>query len=199
MRKISPQRSTPRIHAPLTPLKDDPWLIGYFIGNEPPWPGRESQFVDLVLQGPPSEMQKLFKAAIAKGDTPELRRQLVLDAFAHYLDVINAAVKKSDPNHLNLGIRFGGTPPDYVVELAKDFDVYSLNKYRLEPPPDYLKKIYSLVRKPMLLGEFHIGVPGRGMAPGLVQTMNQSRTRRRVSVLRRARRRTPRSHRHALV
>jgi hypothetical protein len=25
----------------------------------------------------------------------------------------------------------------------------------------------------MLLGEFHIGVPGRGMAPGLVQAMNQ--------------------------
>jgi hypothetical protein len=22
--------------------KDDPWLLGYFIGNEPPWPGRES-------------------------------------------------------------------------------------------------------------------------------------------------------------
>jgi hypothetical protein len=157
----------------LAPHKDDPFLLGYFIGNEPPWPGRESQFVDLVLQGGPSEMQKLFKTEIAKGDTPERRRQLVLDAFAHYLAVINAAVKKADPNHLNLGIRFGGTPPDYVIALAKDFDVYSLNKYTWEPPPDYLKKIYSLVHKPMLLGEFHIGVPGRGMAPGLVQAMNQ--------------------------
>ena len=33
----------------LAPRKDDPWMIGYFIGNEPPWPGRESQLVDLVL------------------------------------------------------------------------------------------------------------------------------------------------------
>ena len=157
----------------LGPHKNDPYMLGYFIGNEPPWPGRESQFVDLVLQGAPSEMQKHFKAALAKGDTPEIRRQLVLDAFARYLSVINKAVKKADPNHLNLGIRFGGTPPDYVIVLAKDFDVYSLNKYRFEPPPEYLAKIYSLLHKPLLLGEFHIGVPGRGMAPGLVQAMNQ--------------------------
>ena len=157
----------------LAPHKNDPYLLGYFIGNEPPWPGRESQFVDLVLQGGASEMQNHFKDELAKGDTPERRRQLVLDAFARYLAVINAAVKQADPNHLNLGIRFGGTPPDYVIALAKDFDVYSLNKYRWEPPADYLKKIYSLVHKPMLLGEFHIGVPGRGLAPGLVQAMNQ--------------------------
>jgi hypothetical protein len=158
----------------LAPRKDDPYLLGYFIGNEPPWPGRESQFVDLVLEGGASELQNHFKAELAKGDTPALRRQLVLDAFARYLTVINAAVKKADPNHLNLGIRFGGTPPDYVIALAKDFDVYSLNKYRWEPPADYLAKIYSLVHRPMLLGEFHIGVPGRGMAPGLVQAMNQT-------------------------
>ena len=158
----------------LTPRKNDPYLLGYFIGNEPPWPGRESQFVDLVLQGPATEMRKHFQAGLANGDTPEIRRQLVLDAFARYLAVINTAVKEADPNHLNLGIRFGGTPPDYVIALARDFDVYSLNKYRWEPPPDYLNKIYALVHRPMLLGEFHFGVPGRGLAPGLVLTMNQA-------------------------
>ena len=158
----------------LTPRKNDPYLLGYFIGNEPPWPGRESQFVDLVLQGQATEMRKHFQAGLANGDTPEIRRQLVLDAFARYLAVINTAVKEADPNHLNLGIRFGGTPPDYVIALAKDFDVYSLNKYRWEPPPDYLNKIYALVHRPMLLGEFHFGVPGRGLAPGLVLTMNQA-------------------------
>ena len=158
----------------LTPRKNDPYLLGYFIGNEPPWPGRESQFVDLVLQGPATEMRKHFQAGLANGDTPEIRRQLVLDAFARYLAVINTAVKEADPNHLNLGIRFGGTPPDYVIALAKDFDVYSLNKYRWEPPPDYLRRIYALVHRPMLLGEFHFGVPGRGLAPGLVLTMNQA-------------------------
>jgi hypothetical protein len=154
-------------------LKDDPWLIGYTFGNEPPWPGRESQFVDLVLQGPPTGMQKRFKAALAKGDTPVIRRNLVLAAFKQYLDVVGAALKQYDPNHLNMGIRFGGTPPDYVVALTKGFDVYTLNKYRYEPPPDLIANVHKLTGLPILIGEFHIGVPERGMAPGLVQAMNQ--------------------------
>jgi hypothetical protein len=157
----------------LGPRKDDPWLVGYFIGNEPPWPGRESQFVDLLLAGPTSEVKRRLKLWLADGDTPERRKQFVLDAFAHYLAVINAAVKQSDPNHLNLGIRFGGTPPDDVVRLARGFDVYSFNKYRYAIPAAYLDHLYALVGLPMIIGEFHIGVPNRGMAPGLVQAMNQ--------------------------
>ena len=157
----------------LTPRRDDPYLLGYFIGNEPPWPGRESQFVDLILAGSDAPMKARFQAELASGDTPDRRRDLVLAAFTRYLAVINAALKKHDPNHLNLGIRFGGAPPDYVVALAKDFDVYSLNKYRWEPPADMMKSIYALVKKPLLLGEFHIGVAGRGLAPGLVMAMNQ--------------------------
>ena len=45
----------------LGPRKTDPWMIGYFIGNEPPWPARESQLVDLVLAGPASSIQQRFK------------------------------------------------------------------------------------------------------------------------------------------
>lgn len=157
----------------LAQRRDDPYLVGYFIGNEPPWPGRESEFVDRVLGGADTAMKARFKVELAKGDTPERRRELVLGAFARYLGVINAALKKNDPNHLNLGIRFGGAPPDYVVALARDFDVYSLNKYRWEPPADMIKGIYALLKKPILLGEFHIGVPGRGLAPGLVMAKNQ--------------------------
>jgi len=37
-----------------------------------------------------------------------------------------------------------------------------------------LDRIYALVPRPILIGEFHIGVPERGLAPGLVQAMNQS-------------------------
>ena len=157
----------------LEPRRNDPFLLGYFIGNEPPWPGRESEFVDLVLAGPPG-LVATFRAGLEAGDTPGIRRQLVLAAFARYLGVINAAVKRTDPNHLNLGIRFGGTPPDYVVELAKGFDVYSLNKYRWAPPVELLDRVHALTGLPVLLGEFHIGVPGRGLAPGLVQAMNQA-------------------------
>ena len=157
----------------LDQVRDDPYMLGYFIGNEPPWPGRESLLVDAILAGPASEIQKRLKTYLAEGDTPERRKEFVFAAFEKYLKTINAAVRKHDPNHLNLGIRFGGTPDDELVKLARGFDVYSQNIYRYAPDRAGFDHLYELVRRPILIGEFHIGVPGRGMAAGLVQAMNQ--------------------------
>lgn len=154
--------------------KGDPWMIGYFIGNEPPWPARESELVDRVLAGSASALQKRFKTELAKGDTPVARKLLVHAAFTRYLEIVNAAVKRADPDHLNLGIRFGGTPPDDVIALARGFDVYSMNKYRWAPPKEFIDRVYAITKLPILIGEFHFGVPEHGMAPGLVQTMNQT-------------------------
>jgi hypothetical protein len=157
----------------LSPRKDDPNMLGYFIGNEPPWPGRESLLCDAVLSGQPTELQKRLKAHLAEGDTPARRKAFVIAAFEHYINTINAAVRKHDPNHLNLGIRFGGDPHEEVIQAARGFDVFSLNIYRHAPPLATFDRIYKLVGLPMLMGEFHIGVAERGMAPGLVQAMNQ--------------------------
>jgi len=151
----------------------DPWMLGYFIGNEPSWPGREGQFVDLLLAAPASEMQARAKAHLAGGDTPERRKSFVLAAFRRYLDVVNAAVRTHAPNHLNLGIRFGGDPHGEVLEAARGFDVFSVNIYRYAPPRATLDRVYALLQRPILIGEFHIGVPERGLAPGLVQAANQ--------------------------
>ena len=158
----------------LASLRDDPWMIGYFIGNEPPWPARESELVDRVLAGPDSTLKQRFKARLAAGDTPAARKQLVFAAFTEYLRIVNAAVRRADPNHLNLGIRFGGTPPDEVIALAHGFDVYSMNKYRWAPPKEFIDRVYAIQDLPILIGEFHFGVPERGLAPGLVQAMNQT-------------------------
>lgn len=158
----------------LAPHRDDPWMIGYFIGNEPPWPAREGELVERVLAGPDGALKARFKAELARGDTPAARKQLVHAAFRKYLEIVNAAVRRADPNHLNLGIRFGGTPPDDVIALARGFDVYSMNKYRWAPPPDFIDRVYKIQDLPILIGEFHFGVPERGLAPGLVQAMNQS-------------------------
>jgi hypothetical protein len=158
----------------LAERKADPWMIGYFIGNEPPWPAREAELVDRVLAGPPSTLQQRFKAELARGDTPQKRKQLVHAAFTRYLEIVNAAVKRADPNHLNLGIRFGGTPPDDVIALARGFDVYSMNKYRWAPPKDFIDRVYAITKLPILIGEFHFGVPERGLAPGLVQAVSQA-------------------------
>jgi hypothetical protein len=158
----------------LAPLRDDPFMLGYFIGNEPPWPGRESQLCDAILAGQASEIQRRLKVYLAEGDSPARRKEFVIAAFQRYLDTINAAVRKHDTNHLNLGIRFGGNPHDDVVKAARGFDVFSVNIYRYAPDRAVLDRISSLVPRPILIGEFHIGVPERGLAPGLVQAMNQA-------------------------
>jgi hypothetical protein len=168
-----PRRVEEAAAAQLDPRKDDPYMLGYFIGNEPPWPGRESQLVDAILAGPEGEMQKRLKAHLAVGDTPERRKGFVYAAFEYYLEVINAAVRKHAPNHLNLGIRFGGNPHDDLVKVTRGFDVFSINIYRYAPARATLDRVYALTQRPILIGEFHIGAPERGLAPGLVQAMNQ--------------------------
>lgn len=157
----------------LAPRRDDPNMLGYFIGNEPPWPGRESLLCHAILNGQPSAIQKRLQEHLANGDTPARRKSFVIAAFQHYIDTINAAVRKHDPNHLNLGIRFGGDPHEEVIRAARGFDVFSVNIYRYAPRRATFDRIYSLVQRPILIGEFHIGVPERGLAPGLVQAMNQ--------------------------
>jgi hypothetical protein len=157
------------------PRKDDPWLLGYFIANEPPWPGRESLVVDLILEGPPSAIQREAKAFLATGDTPERRKQFIYRAFERFLNVIIAAIGRHDPNHLILGLRFGGSlPPPEMLRASKAFDVYSMNVYATEVNVKTMEEIYRVTGRPILIGEFHFGVPGRGLAPGLVQVRDQA-------------------------
>jgi hypothetical protein len=116
------------------PHKDDPWLLGYFIANEPPWPGRESLVVDMILEGKASPIQREAKSFLAEGDTPERRKQFIYRAFNRFLEVTIAAIRRHDPNHLILGLRFGGgVPPPEMLRACKAFDVYSLNAGNTPP------------------------------------------------------------------
>ena len=92
--------------------------------------------------------------------------------FEKYLTLMGDAIKKHDPNHLNLGIRFGGTPDPAIMRLGKAFDVCSINVYEYEPTKQ-LKAVYEATGRPILIGEFHLGVPADGLGAGLVQTANQ--------------------------
>ena len=157
----------------LEPLRDDPYMLGFFIGNEPPWPGREGQLCDAILAGQPSEIQARMKTHLAAGDTPARRKEFVFAAFQFYVDTINAAVRKHDPHHLHLGIRFGDTPAPEVIKAARGFDVFSVNIYNTSPSRAKLDQLYALVQRPLLIGEFHIGAPNRGLSAGLVQAANQ--------------------------
>jgi hypothetical protein len=156
-----------------TAVKDDPYVLGYFIGNEPPWPDREPELADMFLNGPDNTTRQKLKEFLSIEDSPERRKEFFITAFEKYLTLICDAVRKYDPNHLNLGIRFGGSPPLEVIELGKLFDVYSLNVYN-ETPVEAINKAYQHNGgRPIIIGEFHFGVPAGGLGAGLVQVRDQ--------------------------
>ena len=155
------------------PLKDDPYLLGYFIGNEQPWPTREQELAAVILGGADSPMKTAMKKYLEAGDTPDRREDFIYETFKSFLAIVHDAIKKYDPNHLNLGIRYGGEAPDKIIDLSKDyFDVFSLNVYNYSVPPELLQRIYDLSGLPVLIGEFHFGTAGRGLSPWLAQVGN---------------------------
>lgn len=156
------------------PRKNDPYLIGYFIGNEPIWPDRELDLVQTILEGEETPMQAALKKHLAEGDTPERRIEFVYDTYEKFVTMVNKAMKKYDPNHLNLGLRFGGSANEKLITASKNaFDVFSINVYGYSIRPDLLQRIYEISGLPMVIGEFHFGTPGKGLAPGLAQVKNQ--------------------------
>lgn len=156
------------------PHKNDPFLIGYFVRNEPPWPRNEETIVQLILDGPDTAIQRELKTYLSAGDTPERRKAFFYTAYDRYLQVIKAAIRKHDPNHLILGIRFAGYAPDEMVKASGIFDVFSLNDYEYILSQEEIERYQRLSGLPVLIGEFHFGVPGRGMSAGLKQVRDQN-------------------------
>jgi hypothetical protein len=154
--------------------KDDPWLLGYFLANEPPFPQKELQTIDLILAGPATATRAALERWLAEGDTKARRKAFVGDAFERYVAITSAAVKRHDPNHLDLGMRSGGSPTAAEVRAARAFDLYSVNVYQQRVPADRVRQIAKMTGKPVLVGEFHFGAPGRGMAASLVQVRDQA-------------------------
>ena len=154
------------------PRKDNPLVLGYFIGNEPPWADRETEVVDLILKGPDTATQRQLKEYLQAGDTPERRTNFVFAAFKKQLETVCGAIRRSDPHHLILGTRFGGDVPDAMLQAASTFDVCSINVYEYEPTKQ-VARAYRVSGRPVLIGEFHFGVPADGLGAGLVQTRDQ--------------------------
>ena len=131
------------------------------------------QTVDLILAGPPTATRAALQAWLAQGDTEARRKAFVGDAFERYIAITSAAVKRHDPNHLDLGMRSGGKPTAAEIRAARAFDVYSVNIYQDQVTVPRLREVAELTGKPVLIGEFHFGTPGRGMAASLVQVRDQ--------------------------
>ena len=80
-----------------------------------------------------------------------------------YFGSLSKACKQADPNHLNLGIRYQGVPPQWAVAGMKSFDVFSMNNYKEKVPFDVTKEIHDLLQMPVIIGEWHFGALDVGL------------------------------------
>jgi len=152
-------------------LKNDPKLIGWFLGNEPHWArdfGSLKPWADMLLEDPEDsatkrELQRLVAADPANSE--RIKRDFVYTCGRRYFEIVSQAVRRHDPNHLVLGIRFAGTPNDEWVRLSSMFDVFSINIYTEEFAPEHAKLDHfaRLSGRPILIGEFTACAPGRGL------------------------------------
>ncbi len=164
------------LSASVTRSKDNPWLIGYFVGNEPAWLDQEARLCDIILDGEDRPIKTELKKYLDQGDTPERRKEFVFNTFRIFLSAVKKIEKKYDPNHLNLGIRFGNIRniDEELLRICKEsFDVLSFNCYDLYPRKEMLDRALNITDLPMIIGEFHFGTVNRGMAQSLWQVNSQ--------------------------
>ncbi|MDR0574876.1 MAG: hypothetical protein LBG96_12765 [Tannerella sp.] len=159
----------------VTSHKDNPWLIGYFLGNEPAWLGQEERLCGMILNGPNRPIKVKLEKYLSEDDTPERRKQFIYNTFNTFLQTVCQLLKRYDPNHLNLGIRFGGghIVPDILQSCKQNFDVFSFNCYDLKPDKEMMDRTIRQTGLPMIIGEYHFGTVDRGMAQSLWQVHSQ--------------------------
>ena len=156
--------------------KNNPWVLGYFVGNEPSWLGQEARLCDLILEGDDRPIKTELKKFLQDGDTPERKKQFIYKTFNIFLQTVKTTMKRYDANHLNLGIRFGNLNEldEDLMEICNNaFDVLSFNCYDLKPDKDMMDRALRLTDKPMIIGEYHFGTVDRGMAQSLWQVNSQ--------------------------
>ena len=164
------------IKASVERYKDNKHLIGYFVGNEPAWLGEEERLCSIILEGGERPIKTALLGFLKDNDSPQQRKQFIYNTFRIYLGAVKLAQKKYDPNHLNLGIRFGsvnGVDEEILGICREYFDVLSFNCYDLAPGHDMMDRALSLTGLPMIIGEYHFGTVDRGMAQSLWQVDSQ--------------------------
>jgi hypothetical protein len=102
-------------------------------------------------------------------------RDFSVQMVERYFSILSAATRKADPNHLNLGMRWAGVPPEWAVAGMKFFDVFSLNCYMEKLPLDQSRKINDMLGIPVMVGEWHFGALDAGLpASGIGHLRNQT-------------------------
>ena len=126
------------------PQKDNTSILGYFFDNELSWGARGAPatgMFDAVAKKPQSHPARqaldafLVERGIADAGAivpEEMKTEFLRLAARRYFEVVAAAVRKHDPNHLLLGARFAGLASAHQVvweEAGKICDILTFNNY----------------------------------------------------------------------
>lgn len=162
----------------IVPHRDNPWLIGYFMGNEPSWVGQEQRVCQMILQGENRGIKTALRQWLSDhGDNKEQRRAFIYDCFRRYIEAVKEVQLELDPHHLCLGYRFASVYDVNETLLGicgKVFDVLSFNHYSLSPEHRLLDRVMRQSGLPMMIGEFHFGSVDRGQGQSLWQVNSQA-------------------------
>ncbi|MGK0281484.1 MAG: hypothetical protein ACI82O_001014 [Patiriisocius sp.] len=178
----------------LNAVKDDPYLIGFFMNNEPGWAyvaslnlaeemlangadlATKARFIQDIEKQYKSDIQAFNKAwGLKLSSFNDLNKPLKkaaslsklasadLQAFSvkmleRYIKVPVDAIKKIDPNHLNLGMRWASSAltEEWRFAGTQYLDVFSMNAYTDNPYPR-IELASKMTNMPVLIGEFHHG------------------------------------------
>ncbi len=189
--------------------REDRFVIGYFMRNEPEWAFAEEleiaaellknpcrtlktkeRFIDYLKQqysgieeinkdwGMAWDSFEDFKNPVAVEVLVSPAAKKHLTAFSYemikqYVKVPALALKKVDPNHLNLGMRYAFILYPNQCAGKEYMDVFSINCYKVDPG-QVLQEVTSLTKMPVLIGEFHFGSIDKGLgSTGIVGVASQ--------------------------
>jgi len=93
-----------------------------------------------------------------------------------YVGLPSAALKKRDPHHLNLGMRYAFINDPALLRGSEHFDVFSLNCYSTNPAK-HIKRVASMTGLPVMIGEFHFGAIDRGLMGAGLRGVTDQRQR----------------------
>ena len=150
-------------------LIDDPWLLGYFLADEPAWYGSKQRRGALVDDFIALDNSKAGKKAwiefIKNIDTKdaqvteELKLEFLKAIAEQFSKVLHDALREYDKFHMILGTRPTRLYPEVVEGIGKYSDIfgtsaYGLNQgYKLSPNMDEkIEEIYKYAQKPIMLG-----------------------------------------------
>lgn len=152
-------------------FRDNPYFLGWMSDNELP---AGSYMLDTALKLDPTNPKNVYTYTAAwewlkqytgkerpnfKDITDVTREDYNDFVYDRYFSVINAAIKKYDPNHLYLGCRF--TPDGYhsrgiMTAAGRHCDIITMNYYHAWTPDSYLMSDwYEWSGKPFIITEWY--------------------------------------------